>query len=237
MRVLTERDFLSLWENGHRRHSLDRAMLALGAALPETAREELAGWPLGRRNRALIELHGRCFGSKLSGFTACLDCGEKLEVEVKGRALAGPEPVREGEDGPLILFKGETFRIPCTRDLAGVAREAHPRVAAVRLIEACRVGTGRRDDWLDDDLEEVGERLAEADPLAEIRLRLRCPACGREGDQVLDITAFIWAEMEARVRRLLLDIHALASAYGWGEAEILSLSESRRALYLEMVQS
>jgi hypothetical protein len=237
MRALNDSDFLGLWESGSRRHPLDQALLTLGVAFPEAAPEDLAFWPLGRRNRELIELYCRYFGSKLSGFTTCTDCGEKLEVEVDGRALAGAGPAREGEGGPMIDFQGEKFRVPTTRDLAGVAREENPRVAAVRLIEGCRVGAGGRDAWTDNDLAEIGERLAGADPLAEIRLRLRCPECGREEDQVLDLVAFFWAEIDARVRRLLRDIHTLASAYGWGEREILSLTESRRALYLEMVQT
>jgi hypothetical protein len=41
----------------------------------------------------------------------------------------------------------------------------------------------------------------------------------------------------ARARRLLIEVHSLASAYGWSETDILSMSEPRRALYLEMVQA
>jgi hypothetical protein len=54
---------------------------------------------------------------------------------------------------------------------------------------------------------------------------------------MLDLPAFLWTEIEAQVRRLLLDIHTLAVAYGWSEREILSLSDARRRLYLEMVQA
>ena len=43
--------------------------------------------------------------------------------------------------------------------------------------------------------------------------------------------------MEAHARRLLLDVHQLASAYGWSEMEILSLSATRRNAYLEMVRA
>jgi hypothetical protein len=34
-----------------------------------------------------------------------------------------------------------------------------------------------------------------------------------------------------------MDVHALASAYGWSEREILALSDTRRRLYLEMVSA
>ena len=91
--------------------------------------------------------------------------------------------------------------------------------------------------WSDKELDEIGEQMALADPLAETRLTLHCPRCENDWEEALDIGAFLWAEIEAHARRLLLDIHSLASAYGWSETEILSLSEVRRAYYVEMVQS
>ena len=79
--------------------------------------------------------------------------------------------------------------------------------------------------------------MALADPLAETRLTLHCPKCEVDWEESLDMTSFLWAEIDACVRRLLLEIHTLASAYGWTETEILSLGENRRVRYVEMVQS
>jgi hypothetical protein len=79
--------------------------------------------------------------------------------------------------------------------------------------------------------------MARADPMAETRLKLNCPACGGQWDETLDLTAFFWAEVEARAKRLLLEVHTLASSYGWSEREILSLSEPRRAFYIERARS
>jgi hypothetical protein len=75
--------------------------------------------------------------------------------------------------------------------------------------------------------------LALADPLAEARVQLTCPGCGHEWDDTLDLALFVWAEVEARAKRLLLDVHQLARAYGWTEGEILALSERRRRFYLD----
>ena len=86
------------------------------------------------------------------------------------------------------------------------------------------------------DLEEIGEKMSGADPLAEIRLTFHCAKCGHQWSENLNIAAFLWTEIEARSKRLLMQVHALASAYGWTEAETLSLSEVRRAAYLEMVR-
>jgi hypothetical protein len=78
--------------------------------------------------------------------------------------------------------------------------------------------------------------MALADPLSETRLTLECPKCGNRWEDTLEFAAFLWAEIEARAKRLLFEIHTLASAYGWTEAEILALGDRRRATYLEMVR-
>ena len=44
-----------------------------------------------------------------------------------------------------------------------------------------------------------------------------------------------WAELDAWARRLLLDVHTLARAYGWSERDILQLTETRRQFYLNLI--
>ena len=105
--------------------------------------------------------------------------------------------------------------------------------AVTRLLEACRLDQGDVLALSPEEVDELGERLALADPLAETRLTLSCPECSAEWEETLDLTAFAWAEVESRARRLLLEVHLLASAYGWGEADVLAVSERRRAFYLE----
>jgi hypothetical protein len=91
--------------------------------------------------------------------------------------------------------------------------------------------------WTEEQLNAVGERMAQADPLAEILLHFDCPACSHAFDLGLDLAAFLWSELEGRAKRLLRDVHTLASAYGWSEAEVLSLSPARREFYLGMVRA
>jgi hypothetical protein len=234
MRAFSNDDYLSVWERGARLHPLDRALLALSAAFPETSAASLADWPLGRRNQALAELRCACFGPSLRGWLACPICAEKLEFEIDTQTFS------EGGHGTAaetFVVSGQTFRLPTSRDLARVVREADARSAALRLMEICRVGAGAAHAWLDTDLEAVGQEMAQADPLAEVRIGLHCPACGNDWDEALDILAFFWAEIEARTKRIVFEVHTLASAYGWSEREILALSPARRALYIEMAQS
>jgi hypothetical protein len=231
VRAFSNSGILDLWERGIGLHPVDRNLLALGAALPETPYEDLADWPLGRRNRALAELLFSFFRPELQGWVACPQCNEKLEFQMDGRTLIGQEGT--GPEGPIAV-NGRLFRLPNSRDLARAVREPDAALAALRLLESC---------WLEgespseDDVDEVGEKLALADPLAEIRLTFHCPNCSHEWEETLDLGEFVWAKIESLAKRLLREVHALGTAYGWTENEILSLSEPRRSLYLQMVEA
>ena len=70
--------------------------------------------------------------------------------------------------------------------------------------------------------------MSGADPMADIHLALNCPSCEHKWEAPFDIVAFLWREISAAARRLLREVHTLASAYGWTETEILALSPARR---------
>ena len=131
----------------------------------------------------------------------------------------------------------QIFRLPTSRDLAQVATSSGEQQAAIQLLELCRIGGVESSGWTDEIIEKVGESLATADPMAETRVALTCPACDHAWNDSIDVASFIWAELEARARRLLWEVHSLASAYGWSESETLALSAARRAMYLEMVRA
>ncbi len=233
MRTLTQVDTLALWESGRTLHPIDQGLLAVETAFPETGDESVADWPLGRRNRALAELHCTCFGPRLSGWTTCRECGEKLEFDVDGRALLGTGAAAAGD---AVAIGGRTFRLPTSRDLARIAEKADAADAARALLGMCLVA-GEPQDWSEAEIEAAGETMAAADPLAEVRLDFTCPVCGEVFEESLDLATFLWSELEARAKRLLLEVHTLARAYGWSEPEVLALSPARRQFYLEMVEA
>lgn len=241
MHPLSNADFLSLWERGRQLHRLDRGLLAIHTAFPEIRVESVADWPLGRRNRALVKLRSSCFGPALQCWTTCPQCAEKIELNIAADAIA-PQEERDHQPEQTVTVNGEIFRLPTSRDLARLAREMEHEpdrgTAAIHLLRACRVAEEPAEkSWSEEELETIGESMAEADPLAEILLGFECPACLSTCSEALDLPTFLWAEIDALVRRLLLEVHTLASAYGWSEREILSLSDARRRLYLEMVQA
>ena len=81
----------------------------------------------------------------------------------------------------------------------------------------------------------VAERMEAVDPQANAELILACPSCDHEWQALFDIAPFLYAEIRAWAHRLLRDVHTLASAYGWREADILAMSRWRRDAYLAMV--
>ena len=230
MKALTNSDILDLWERGSGLHPLDRALLAIATAKPGEPYAALADWPLGRRNAALARLQRECFGSVLTGWVACPQCGELLEFSFDVGML-----LEERIDAAAQLTAdGRSLRALTSRDLASVAAETDERAAAQKLLRLC---SAQEREFTNEELEALGAQLAEADPLAETLLEFACAACDQRWQEPLDIAAWLWTEIEAHARRLLHDVHTLALAYGWTEHEILSLSEPRRAVYLEMAQA
>jgi hypothetical protein len=234
MRPPTPAELLALWEAGTSLEPLDRGVLAARAA--SQGLENVADWSLGRRNQALAQLHSAAFGPALSGWTRCPECGEQLEFEFDGRSVANAEP--GPEEGCPVTVGGWRFRLPTSRDLAAATRAESEAAATRLLLSACWAGPQpAAADWNEEDVRAIEERLAEADPLAEIRLRFDCPACSASFDESLDFSHFVWAKIESQAKRILRDVHLLASAYGWSESQILALSPERRTAYLDLVRA
>jgi hypothetical protein len=231
MRALSGSELLGLWETGASLHPLDQGVLALEAALPGAGR--VADWPMGRRNRALAELRCALFGPALRGWTGCRECGAQLEFDLDASVMA---ETSAAEAGDHVAVGQRNYRLPTSRDLAAIVGETDSGLAARRLLARCRAGDDMADASIgEDEVEAVGEAMAAADSLAEVLLRFDCPACGAAYDEPFDLAAFLWAELEARARTALWEVHRLARAYGWSEVEILALSPTRRRAYLEMV--
>jgi hypothetical protein len=77
--------------------------------------------------------------------------------------------------------------------------------------------------------------MVEADPQGDTEFELTCPACGYRWMILFDIESFFWSELSGWAHRVLTDVHTLASAYGWREADILRLGPWRRQFYLGLI--
>jgi hypothetical protein len=247
MRRLGASELLEAWELGSLRGSaVERALLLLAAATgaPPAA---LADSSVGHLDAQLLDLREHVFGERLTGLVACPGCGEELEValrvaDVRAPAPQSAEPAAEGQTGSLAAGGYQVgFRAVDSHDAAAAAAAADPVAARLVLLRRCLEasdGAGRPVDPAElpsEVVEAVARRMAEADPQADVRLALTCPGCGRGFSVPFDAGSFVWAEVEGWARRALFEVHQLAAAYGWTEAEVLALGPCRRQMYLEMM--
>jgi hypothetical protein len=231
MNALADSALLGLWERGVGRGPIERALLLLGAALPERDPADCAEITIGARDTAILKLRCATLGPKLSGRADCPRCGEEHEFDLDtGELLAGVPPPVENE---IVLDNALRFRLPDSRDLAAIAHHNDADAATRHLLQRCCISAPPALDWSLSLLEAVDARMAALEGAADIRLRFDCIACGEAWTDRLDVVGYIWEEITERARRLLDDVHSLAAHYGWGELQILSMSSARRDAYLQ----
>ena len=250
MRPLSASALLEVWERGAGRTPVEQALAILEVVFPQAGRDSLARLSVPERDACLLSLHELTFGPQLNGLAACPACGERVELSFDSRDLLPPGSLPPDLETPephnpenSIRLEGcsVTFRLPTSADLMAAARTENGEQARQKLLEACLVSAkhGRRTVSADElparVLEAVIERMGQAAPLADPSLAVTCPACGQAWTLLFDIASYFWGEIGAWARRLLNEVHLLASAYGWREADILSMSAVRRQAYLELI--
>lgn len=240
MRRLTSAELVELWERGLEMPPAQRAIALAEVACAGESGPAAMDLPLGDRDRRLMLLHGQLFGPQVSGVDSCGKCGAVLDVTFDlGRLTCGcdttatPVTVRFGDE---VLH----CRVPTTADLVAAAEADGSDVRGGLLARCVTIagadGRERPAAGLPAPAAaEVMSALAAADPLADVRLAVTCGECGHQWDTAFDIAAFLWTEICAAAERLLGDVHVLAAAYGWSEAEVLAVGPRRRQYYLEAV--
>jgi len=224
----TAAELLGAWERSATLGPVEREDTLLRLAEPGLEPE---GLPVGERDARLLELRQLLFGSQLDGIADCPRCGEPVEYALDTGALLAGRPEQSTVE---LMVSGERLhaRLPTGADLAEAASAGDFETARALLLARCLVEDSNAPQA--EVAAELAERLAKADSLADARLSLACPECGNEWTLAFEVGAWLWGELEAWAWRTLLDVHALASAYGWSEADILAMGP-RRELYLELV--
>ncbi len=244
MLPLSTHDILNLWETGQNEYPVNKALRMLAIACPEMDINVLANLTIGQRDKLLFELREQTFGSMLNGFSQCPQCLERLAFSLSSadlRNLSGPPTANPVYNFELVEADMKlTFRLPTSMDIAALATDMNIGTARAMLVERCvieaciegKIVEAR--DLPNDMIKRIAERMAECEQAADILLNIDCPSCDARWLQLFDIVSFFWAEVAARAKRLLSEVHTLARVYGWREADILSMTAARRQSYLEM---
>ena len=243
MRTPTAAELLTVWERGLAQPPARRGLLLLTAADPETPPEMLARLTIGARDARLLALREWLFGSTVNCVTKCPGCGDRVEFTFTIADVCSPA----GASGTTLEAEvavddyAVRFRLPNSNDLLAIDGCGDVGTARRRLVSGCLLHVRRQsNDIAEQELpravvDAIGARMAEADPQADVTLRVTCPACANQWQAAFDIVSHLWTEISAWAARVLREVHALASAYGWSEAESLRLSPTRRQLYLNLI--
>jgi len=242
MRALTASTLLGAWERALSQSPAQRALTLLQSVGTELPPERLAALSIGQRDAHLLDLRESAFGSQMTGLAACPACSRQLELNFNVSCIRVAPPTEPL--APCVLSQEDykvEFRFPNSEDVTALTPDLDLPANRRRLLERCLLnvrchGEAVSFDELPATLKTaVSDRMAETDPQADVQLSLTCPDCGHRWQAPLDILSYLWAEIHAWATRLLRDIHTLASAHGWREADILALSPWRRQAYLEMI--
>lgn len=234
MNALSGERLLVAWERGLAVPRLWRPLMLLELAMPEKDSSAIATLPLAERNALLLELRSITFGRIIEAFAACPACDAPLEFALHAEdvrpASGAPTEAVWFEDGVEIHMRAAN-----TADLIAIAGACSDNDAC-SLMLARTLGMSMEDlgsvdhsNWL--------QRFEQLNAPAETRCALTCGACAERSEIDFDIAGFLWREVGTAARRLMAEIHRLASAYGWSEHTIAAMNASRRNAYLELLNS
>ena len=235
---IADATLLDVWDQACALDRPWRELAVLAAASGETP-ARLATLSIGERDRLLLAARARTFGRRMDCETSCASCDARLELSLDAVELSVSRSAIDDDDLEVeAQGMSVRFRLPDSTDIAA-CRDA-PDDPVEHLLARCVEvltppdGTTAVATLPQAVRDAVTERMAMLDPQAEMLLDLECPECGVRSQTSFDPAAYFLAEIDARAACLLGEVHVLARAYGWSEADVLALGPARRRRYLEL---
>ncbi len=240
MRALSGELLLAAWDGGAAEHDLERAVTLLCLGFPERTRQEFYELPIPERDLLLLQLREASFGRALSGFSVCAQCDARLVFTLPVSTMLASLGSGIAREPMVWTENGKQMRLRPTNtlDLLSSLEIADAGEARKFVLARCLgLAEAPRESLSEADMAMAQEKFDQLHEPAEIRCATECPECAARGTLDLDIANFLWLEVRAAAARLLGEIHALASAYGWSERAILRMAPRRRSAYLEMLSA
>jgi hypothetical protein len=228
---------LALWEAALGRDAWQREELLVLAATDGAAPRTP-----GARNEALLRWRQQLLGRTLPLRATCPRCAGELDLALDTEALcavqAGAAP-----DAALLQLGERRLRLrpPTIDDLRELSsRHTDAETLATALLERCvsadptPLQPGSPPPLDERERAAVAARLEALDPCASFDIALACPDCGHAWHGQLDVAGTVWAELRRRAEQLLLDVAVLAREFAWSERDVLAMTPTRRAAYLQL---
>ncbi|MCK5545294.1 MAG: hypothetical protein KAI35_08750 [Desulfobulbaceae bacterium] len=190
------------------------------------------------RDRLLAAIYIHTYGSRIAGTVHCNNCDAPFDIDFSLEKLlshiyngTNQTNVEKEHDGAFRLPDGHRFRLPTGEDEC-VILGMSPEEAERELLRRCALEgdpTG--------DTESLQRTMKDLAPLLDLDLEAHCPECKREQMVHFDIQHYLFSALRQEQKQLALEVHRLATAYGWSLNEILQLPRSSRRTYVALVES
>ncbi len=194
------------------------------------------------REQLLAAVYMRTYGVRIESTIKCHQCAENFDMDFElDRLLESLRPgsydalgVTGEANGIYRLGDGITFRLPTGEDECAVIGLT-PEEAKAVLLERC-VQSDSKSDELSKYSDIVQNTMEALSPLVALELDAQCPECGHDQSVYFDLQHYLLTTIQAERKRLMQEIHALASNYGWSLSEILGLPRSQRKILAGLVE-
>ncbi len=193
---------------------------------------------VGARTAALLRVLEASDGAPALALSSrCGACGAAFEFGLPLAALAAAEAA--APPSLCVTLPGRpplSLRRPTGDDLRGWrAAGWTSRQDAVRAMLGALWIAGPLPG--PEDEPALAAALGALDPLVAFAVDCQCPGCGAAQAVSIDLEGIALSRLAARQDALLLDVHRLASSYGWTEAEVLAVPAARRRRYLALIEA
>lgn len=197
-------------------------------------------WNVSERMQGLLAIAHATHGPETRAVARCVapECRGQIELQLELAGFAWHAPTRiEWRD---TAQRRLSARLPEGEDLRDWHAQAPGDAAwlARRLLIASD-GAPETLDWRPDarDLAAFAQALEDADPLTALAIDVSCPYCARDMAVEVDLERLLLDGLHRRQRAVLDEVHRLASAYHWREADIVAMPAWRRHAYLARLQA
>jgi len=184
----------------------------------------------------LLQQSGLQFFRGSTWFEApCAGCGARFDLELPLAAVPrGPAGEGFPEVEVCTSLGPRRFEAPNGHheEVMAVRREGDPRRIFATLCSLADEAAAEADRFVEEDLERIDAALEAISPDIADGVDVTCPDCGEPARVRIDPLTFAFPRSET----ILQDVHVIAGAYRWEEADILALPSQRRRAYVALIR-
>jgi len=205
--------------------------------------QEIWHWSLKERFQGLLGIVVSTLGQHLRLQVSCskTDCHELMEIDLDLALFIQDEPpiplfCRPDSETELILrLPNGLDQLNWVNNQYDMADNWFSEMASSLVIringETPSQGFRVSENWLD----QIGVELEQHDGLMTLEINTCCPVCSKDLLLDLDLEEKLLEILSSEQKLLLKQIHKIALAYQWSEADIVAMPNKRRQFYLAQI--